>query len=775
MSIVSITWARNEGDILEAFVRHHCALLDRMYIILHRTDDDSEAILVKLRAEGLPVAFRRSDVAHHAQSEALTGLMHEIAKTHAPPEWILPLDADEFLSFNGSLSGFLTAMDSSVVPLLPWKTYVPLPNDPTYNDVRLRIKHRRENEPQTFSKVLIHRSVARESILPLGSHALHTGEGMSRPARLQSSLWLSHFPVRSEAQLRKKILNGWESYTKNPDRTAGQLFQWERLYARCKDPSPIDASELFTIALQYAVHEDVPIPVRYDPVPIPVPERGKESRIRCAFIVVWLGPFPIWLDFFVESASRNSGTFDWLIMTDQQVPKSTPSNMFFFPMDLAGINTLIRDRLHYPVTLKVPYKLCDLKPFYGLLFSRHLQHYSHWGHADLDIVWGNLEHYFTPALRKGYDIVTAASTRISGYCTVYKNTPRITTLCMQIPKAEQALQEQDYAYLDEWRLPQLLAERPDISVSYESRTLENPDLSIVTWENGTLFAGSEERPLLHMHTWARTRKNMTVDAPDTWTKERWLINRGGFSSGEHIQKSERHTAAGSEGILIAADGTQGEDLLALLASIRELNTTPILVIDRGLSTEQKTALHKNSNVMCIAAETYAKESSLPALIEHSPFETTLWLSPHCYVLAPLQEAFMLMREHMIVSMHHGALMNGALESVRISADAAKALPPMHPKYNPIFHLSIDVLGFRRTMDAKLLHLWKACLVLCQENEEFRQHISGPEKALLWAMQYEKRQWDICSNHAWNAVPVDDTFSGNKKMGDRIVNRSWKKK
>ena len=53
MRIVSITWARNEGDILEAFVRHHAALVDHLYIVLHRCEDDSEEMareLVVLRA-----------------------------------------------------------------------------------------------------------------------------------------------------------------------------------------------------------------------------------------------------------------------------------------------------------------------------------------------------------------------------------------------------------------------------------------------------------------------------------------------------------------------------------------------------------------------------------------------------------------------------------------------------------------------------------------------------------------------------------------------------
>src|SRR5690349_15127087 len=55
MRLSTITWARNEADIIETFVRHHAALADRMIIIDNAGTDETSRILRSLAAEGLPL------------------------------------------------------------------------------------------------------------------------------------------------------------------------------------------------------------------------------------------------------------------------------------------------------------------------------------------------------------------------------------------------------------------------------------------------------------------------------------------------------------------------------------------------------------------------------------------------------------------------------------------------------------------------------------------------------------------------------------------------
>jgi hypothetical protein len=55
MRLVAASRVLNEDDILEAFVRHHAALVDHHIFLDNGSSDRSLAILRALQAEGLPL------------------------------------------------------------------------------------------------------------------------------------------------------------------------------------------------------------------------------------------------------------------------------------------------------------------------------------------------------------------------------------------------------------------------------------------------------------------------------------------------------------------------------------------------------------------------------------------------------------------------------------------------------------------------------------------------------------------------------------------------
>lgn len=121
------------------------------------------------------------------------------------------------------------------------------------NIIRRIVHHRNIERPQ-FLKIIIPRALAthRETVLSEGCHILLKNH-LPLASIVSPILMLAHFPVRTEKQLRQKIINGWESRIKNPTNKPGQSFQWKQLYDRCKDPTPITHKELQDIALTYAV------------------------------------------------------------------------------------------------------------------------------------------------------------------------------------------------------------------------------------------------------------------------------------------------------------------------------------------------------------------------------------------------------------------------------------------------------------------------------------------------------------------------------------------
>ncbi len=111
----------------------------------------------------------------------------------------------------------------------------------------------------------------------MGSHALELDDEIVQDA--PSPLFLAHYPVRSERQIRTKVLCGWLSHETNATRKPGQIFQWERLFERCKNREPIDAQELQSIAMAYA-QDDAEAGLVEDPLPTdsPNPSIAQETQ-----------------------------------------------------------------------------------------------------------------------------------------------------------------------------------------------------------------------------------------------------------------------------------------------------------------------------------------------------------------------------------------------------------------------------------------------------------------------------------------------------------------
>ena len=87
---------RNEADVIEAFVRYHAEIVDELVVVDHRSVDGTDETLRALVAEGLPLRVRAEDSPVQRQNVVMTGLMREAA-VDGGADWVLPLDADEFL------------------------------------------------------------------------------------------------------------------------------------------------------------------------------------------------------------------------------------------------------------------------------------------------------------------------------------------------------------------------------------------------------------------------------------------------------------------------------------------------------------------------------------------------------------------------------------------------------------------------------------------------------------------------------------------------------
>lgn len=258
--LVTISLVRNEVDIIETFVRHNAAYATKMIFILHRCIDNTEEILQKLQTEGLPLEIHEETHPGYLQSDVLTGHIRRILAEDTA-DWILPLDADEFLTAaeGGSVMDGIAAFGTDRVQMLSWKTYVPLPEDDMSesNPIR-RITRRRMPETAPVRKVLLPVPLLKTASwkLPMGCHTLQNAStGDALPSIATAAISLAHFPVRSIEQFTGKILGGWTALAATAGCDPQRVYHWHTLAQRVSSGAPISINELRNIALRYATPE----------------------------------------------------------------------------------------------------------------------------------------------------------------------------------------------------------------------------------------------------------------------------------------------------------------------------------------------------------------------------------------------------------------------------------------------------------------------------------------------------------------------------------------
>lgn len=253
MQLSIISYIRNEANILESFVRHHARLAENIIVVLRSSEDGTDSILSSLQQEGLPLIILPDMEQEFRQAEALQEAFSLAISEE--PQWILPLDADEFLIGDITVPEALARLPSNAITLLPWKTFVPtVKDDPTETNVLRRIRHRRSEEVQPFWKALIPSPLFDRARLQTGNHSvldLPTNEPL--PAVRSSSLSLAHFPVRTVAQIQRKIDTDWTGLVLHASSEQG--YHWRDLHARFVVHTPTKA-DLTNIALRYALQED---------------------------------------------------------------------------------------------------------------------------------------------------------------------------------------------------------------------------------------------------------------------------------------------------------------------------------------------------------------------------------------------------------------------------------------------------------------------------------------------------------------------------------------
>lgn len=136
-------------------------------------------------------------------------------------------------------------------------------------------------------------------------------------------------------------------------------------------------------------------------------------------IIPYFGKVPSYYKIWEMSARKNN-TIDFLIVTNDKSIVGR-DNIKVEHMEFEDLKKRVQDKFDFNICLEKPYKLCDYKPAYGIIFEEELKGYDFWGHCDIDLIFGNIRHFVTDEILEVNDKIYE-----HGHFCLYRNVPQIT-------------------------------------------------------------------------------------------------------------------------------------------------------------------------------------------------------------------------------------------------------------------------------------------------------------------------------------------------------------
>ncbi len=164
------------------------------------------------------------------------------------------------------------------------------------------------------------------------------------------------------------------------------------------------------------------------------------------FIIPYFGKWPEWFPFYLESCRTNSD-INWLFFSDCGRPGNLPANVEIRPTSLTDYCQHVSDVLSIDFADVAPYKLCDIKPAFGLIHKEDVQRYDYFGFGDIDVIYGDIK-----ACLDGfpdYDLISTHATRVSGHLCLMKSNEMMWSAFKKVNGWQNVMSGKNHTAFDE--------------------------------------------------------------------------------------------------------------------------------------------------------------------------------------------------------------------------------------------------------------------------------------------------------------------------------------
>lgn len=155
--------------------------------------------------------------------------------------------------------------------------------------------------------------------------------------------------------------------------------------------------------------------------------KGRSFHHSIVVIICFYGQEPWYFSYFIHSCGYNP-SIDYLIFSDINFTCEFPLNVRIVRKSIEDIQILASEKIGLEVNISYPYKLCDFKPAYGLIFSDYIKNYDFWGQSDIDLIYGDLRLFLTKDLLDKNDYVSIRHDYTTGCFSIHRNSISVNNI-----------------------------------------------------------------------------------------------------------------------------------------------------------------------------------------------------------------------------------------------------------------------------------------------------------------------------------------------------------
>lgn len=168
-------------------------------------------------------------------------------------------------------------------------------------------------------------------------------------------------------------------------------------------------------------------------------------------INLWRGIHPQYIEKFIERCNAQGENWKFYLISDNADEALSKGNTKVIRESMNDLAS----RLESATGLKADIsegndkrKPVDYRPLFGDIYKDIIKESNFWGYCELDVAFGNLNHFITHKLLHEYDVISDGE-KVSSNLALFRNLHDINRLYRRIPSWERIVTSNELQFADE--------------------------------------------------------------------------------------------------------------------------------------------------------------------------------------------------------------------------------------------------------------------------------------------------------------------------------------